>query len=658
MLKIISGESPRVERGGIGSRWALLLLLLVTGLPVSGQLAITEVMTQSTGVAEGGDDFWELTNFGSEPVDLSDYWFRDGLAYNFGSPVAVEAEGARNLATLWAGSRADAARIEPGESVIFARERDNVFANTPDNFRAWWGLAPEVKVIFYPRLGLDEANDAVNLWQGTPEQAVLKYRTEVFEAETGHSFTYNPATGLLDTYSMPGEGAARVALTTRDVASPGSHMGPVPLRIVSGPASVEVDGGLSATFNVRAYGLPVPRYQWHFNGERIAGAVHPTLTIIAAEVSNAGEYTVELDTGLERLMTSPATLTVKTQTSCATIFLPLADVEVTPYQTAVFRVETRGYPLPTFQWQFNNVDLPGETSRELRVPGVDASLTGLYTVKVSNPLCSTNASAWLRVVPPANLVVTEAMANPTNKIATGHNTWWELTNRGSNVVNLFGYRWDDRLASWADAVVFTNSFSRDLPLLPGKSAILVSGMTPEAFKRWWGEENLPEDLLIISHNGNGLNSLGDEIKLWNSTALTEDEFLLDPSFGSSPAGVSLWFDPDEAEFGESSVVGERGAFLAVEAVDISSRDIGSPGWTSNNRVVRPKVTLLQRAAEGVVVTWRTQRGRTYELRRSAVPHALDWELVSVLTATSDSLTAVDAVAVGAAQRFYKIVMLP
>jgi len=645
------------KRGWPARFCAAVLLVVLSAAPMSGQLAITEVMTQSTGVAEGGDDFWELTNFGAEPVDLSDYWFRDGLSYSFGVSVAVAADvQAVSLATLWEGSRTDAARIEPGESVVFARTRANVFANTPDNFRAWWGLGPEVKVVFYTGYGLDEVNDAVNLWQETPEQAMLKYRTELFEAETGRSFTYNPATGLLDTYSTPGEDGAEVALTTGDIASPGTHMGPVPLRIDSGPASVAVDGGLSATFNVRAYGLPVPRYQWHFNGEPIAGAVLPTLTIVAAEISDAGEYTVELDTGLERLVTSPAMLTVNTQASCATIVLPLADVEVTPDQTAVFRVEARGYPLPTFQWQFNNVDLPGKTSSELRVPGVDASLTGLYTVKVSNPLCSTHASAWLRVAPNANLVVTEAMANPTNKIAVGynHNTWWELTNRGSNTVNLFGYRWDDRPTSLPDAVVFTNSPSRNLPLLPGRSAIIVSGMTPEAFKRWWGEENLPEDLLIISHNGNGLNSLGDEIKLWNSTALTEGEFLAPVvNFGPSPAGVSLWFDPVEAEFGEPSVLGERGAFHAVEA-----GDIGSPGWTSNNRVVRPKVTSTRRAPEGVFVTWKTQPGRAYELRRSDTPQGSNWALVSVQTATTSSLTALDASANGVPQRFYKIVMLP
>ncbi len=648
-----SGASTKGDRKWPARFCAAVLLVVLSTAPMSGQLAITEVMTQSTEVAEGGDDFWELTNFGSEPVDLSDYWFRDGLSYSFGVPVAVAAVGASNIVELWRESRTDAARIEPGESIIFARAKSGLLVDSAEKFRAWWGLGPEAKVIFYAGLGLDEKNDAINLWQGMSEQAVLKYRTELFEAETGRSFTYNPATGLLDTYSTPGEDGAEVALTTGDIASPGTHMGPVPLRIVSGPASLEVDGGLSATFAVRAYGLPVPRYQWHFNGEPIAGAVLPTFTIVAAEISDAGEYTVELDTGLERLVTSPATLSVNTQASCATIVFPLADVEVTPYQTAIFRVEARGYPLPTFQWQFHNVDLPGETSRELRVPGVDTNLTGLYTVKVSNPLCSTNASAWLRVVPNANLVVTEAMANPTNITVLDHKTWWELTNRGSNTVNLFGCRWDDRPTALPDAVAFTNSPSRNLPLLPGKSAIIVSGMTPEAFKRWWGEENLPEDLLIISHNGNGLNSRGDQIKVWNSTALTDDEFLLTVGFTSSPAGVSLWFDPVEAEFGEPSIPGERGAFLAAE-----SGDIGSPGWTSNNRVVRPKVTLTRRGPEGVFVTWKTQPGRTYELRRSETPQGSNWALVSALTATTSSLTALDASANGAPRRFYKIIMLP
>ena len=608
-------------------------------LPASGQLAITEVMSNSSDSLVGGDDFWELTNFGTETIDLRDFWFRDGAGFT----------GAANLASLFAETGLEEHVIGPGESIVFVRTRPGLIT-MPEEFRSWWGLLPEQKIVFYGGFGFDNIVDAVNLWQGSTELASLVHRVVLFESAVGRTFTYDPMTGALDTFSTAGEGGAFVASTTVDVGSPGSHIGPVALQLVTGPVNAQVDGGLPVTFSVRAYGLPAPRYQWRFNGELIYGATADTFSISAASISDEGEYTVELDNGLERLVTTPAALTVNTQASCVTIVRPLADIEVTPYQTAVFRIETRGYPLPTFQWQFNGVDIPGATSSAYHVTDVDESRTGLYTVKITNPLCSTNATARLRLVPVPNLIITEAMSSPTNKVVWGHDTWWELTNAGTNAVNLCGYRWDDKPPSLEGAMVVTN----DVILLPGRSAIFVSGMTPDAFRRWWGEENLPEGMPIIPHNGNGLSTSGDLIQLWNRTALTYSEFLINASFGSSPAGVSLWFDPIDAPLNKPSVLGERGAFRAAEA-----GDVGSPGWISNDqRVVRPRVTSIRREASGVFVTWKTQPGRRYELRYRDWLGGADWSLFTRLSANADSLTAVDVTAGGAVQRFYQVTLVP
>ncbi len=271
---------------------------------------------------------------------------------------------------------------------------------------------------------------------------------------------------------------------------------------------------------------------------------------------------------------------------------------------------------------------------------------------MSNALCSTNASATLRVLPEDWLVITEAMAEPTNKVALNNQTWWELTNLGTNVVNLHGYRWDDRPPSFSGAIVITN----DILLPPRRSAIIVSDISAEKFRSWWGEENLPPDLPIITHFGNGLNPMSEWIRLWNPSALNDAEWLLETSFVNPEAGVSLWFDPNDpdSEFGLPSVEGQRGAFRAAE-----SDDIGSPGWTSNEqRVIRPKVTSIRKEPGGVRITWKSQPGKTYELRYRDTPSGTNWSLSAQVVASGDLTTVTDTNATGVTQRFYQVIRVP
>jgi sugar lactone lactonase YvrE len=48
----------------------------------------------------------------------------------------------------------------------------------------------------------------------------------------------------------------------------------------------------SVTFSVAASGVPVPSYQWLFNGSAVAGATNPTLTIDDVQAVNLGSYSV------------------------------------------------------------------------------------------------------------------------------------------------------------------------------------------------------------------------------------------------------------------------------------------------------------------------------------------------------------------------------
>jgi sugar lactone lactonase YvrE len=62
--------------------------------------------------------------------------------------------------------------------------------------------------------------------------------------------------------------------------------------IVTQPVSQSLAIGASATFSVTATGVPVPTYQWQFNGSDIGGATNPTLVIGSVQAANLGSYTV------------------------------------------------------------------------------------------------------------------------------------------------------------------------------------------------------------------------------------------------------------------------------------------------------------------------------------------------------------------------------
>jgi len=60
--------------------------------------------------------------------------------------------------------------------------------------------------------------------------------------------------------------------------------------ITTQPATQSVAIGSTATFSVAASGVPVPDYQWLFNGSFISGATNPTLTVSNVQADNLGTY--------------------------------------------------------------------------------------------------------------------------------------------------------------------------------------------------------------------------------------------------------------------------------------------------------------------------------------------------------------------------------
>lgn len=167
---------------------------------------ITEVMSSTAPGTAATADWWELTSFDPEPVDLSGWRFNDstgGLADAFVIPEGT-----------W---------IRPGESVVF------VELLTPAQFREWWGggnVPAEVPIITFSGTALSfrAAGDSLRLWnrQATDDATVVA-RVDFGQAQNGVSFQSDPVTGLFGGNSVLGENGVFQAATGADIGSPGYY---------------------------------------------------------------------------------------------------------------------------------------------------------------------------------------------------------------------------------------------------------------------------------------------------------------------------------------------------------------------------------------------------------------------------------------------------
>jgi hypothetical protein len=648
--------------GGKAPYWWAMIVTVMSLTATSAQydfLAITEVLSEGSWYFRGehqfgtdfhqGSDFLEVTYYGSTPLNLTGCSFVDGKG-----GIASEC-----FSGLW---------IHPGESIVLFRVQAT---RTPtiEKFREWWGgcLSANVQVVPYPVPGFDSASDNVSLYD--PKNDLLD-RVELGPARPGVSFVNNTNTGDFGAFSTLGQDGACLAATADDIGSPGTASGPLPLRILHEPSSIEVCSGLSAVFTVRACGLPRPKYQWVHNGTNIPGANAAELTIDAPSVASTGEYKVLAYNCFDRLMSSAVTLTMNTNPSLPIIYSGLADVEVFVGETARFTVTVCSFPPPVYQWQSNGVDLVDATNRILTIPDVALETSNtVFRVSISNPFGTTNLSARLLVSLRPKLVITEVMPIPsTNGLnaAQTHMNWFEVSNWGINAVNLKGCRHSDhRILSKAEVV------TNDTVLGPGESAIFVEQMTRDAFIRWWGAENLPPNLKVVTYVGYGLSSNLEGLYLWSRGAEADTDSLADVVWATppvippndltcpcdceaSPCGVplkghSLVFDPDVdcMVSGMASEEGKNGTFRSVE-----SDDLGSPGWTTRTP---PRLTSIDLGLSAVALRWTALPGTTNMVQCKSAWADPCWTTLGSNLCASAFRAFTDTTIGKEQQRYYRIV---
>lgn len=627
---------------------AKLAFLFAATTLCRAQLAITEVHSSegTTGAPEIHADWFELTNFGNQPADLTGWILND--------TTGGVTTGAVTLGSLSIGA---------GESIVFVEGLE------AQVFRNWWGtsVGEAVQIVTYSAtgIGLSSSGDGIRLWTPGATAATAPALSVDFGAAGTNTatFTYDQTSGDLTARSVAGVRGAFAALDNGDAGSPGVSQGTVALSIITPPTDKTVNPGDDATFVVAAAGMPRPRYQWRRGDEVLAGQTANSLTITNVQAALTGLYSVILDNGLTSATSAPVQLRLAEAPAAPTFTQVYSNATVFAGGLVEFTVVATGVPQPALAWYFGNAPITGETGPTLRLANLTTNQTGSYSVVASNASGSVTNSAVLTVLGRPDIRFTEVSSARTvldpgfvDRHGFATEDWWELTSFSPVPVSLTGWRFDDNSASLASAITITNE---NLIINPGESVILVERLTPEQFRVWWGTNELPAGLKIITYTGSGigLSSGGDALRLWNATATLDSDTMASVDFGGGEPGISFNYDPDTGVFGGLSMLGVNGVYQAPGTLEGVS-ELGSPGRIREGTVVVPPVppvAAILRDGDTLRITFTAEANRTYRLQRRATLGG-DWAAEGApITPSAAGVAEFSAtISAGAATGFFRI----
>src|ERR1051326_1909491 len=128
---------------------------------------------------------------------------------------------------------------------------------------------------------------------------------------------YGFCAGLLDEVSIYNRALSAAEIQSIYNADGEEKCGLLAPSIVAQPTSQTVVVGDTATFNVGARGSDVLNYQWTFNGGAMVGATGSSLVLTNVQMSQAGNYAVQVSNSIGTTNSTNALLTVNPPPPCA-----------------------------------------------------------------------------------------------------------------------------------------------------------------------------------------------------------------------------------------------------------------------------------------------------------------------------------------------------
>jgi hypothetical protein len=148
--------------------------------------------------------------------------------------------------------------------------------------------------------------------------------------------------------------------------------------------------------------------------------------------------------------------------------------------------------------------------------------------------------------------------------------WFEVTNTGTQAIDLTGWKMDDSSNLLGSAVALNGVGS----IAPGQSAAFTEGDKAAAFKAAWFGAEVPAGFAIGNYSGSGvgLSTDGDAVNLFDGAG----KHVAGVSFGASTSGFTFDNAAGAATVTALSVAGRDGAFSVAGQT-------GSPGAIATPR---------------------------------------------------------------------------
>jgi hypothetical protein len=168
--------------------------------------------------------------------------------------------------------------------------------------------------------------------------------------------------------------------------------------------------GATVTLEVKVAGSPPFNYQWRKDGTPLAGQSGAVLTLTNVQLGDSGDYDVQVTQG-ETSLTSPVAR-LEVQAAPPAIVRGPTSVQRFINAQVAFTVETTGSQPLTIQWQRDGNPIPGANSATLHLTDLQSGDAGEYTVVVSNPMGSDQASATLSLESPTKFAAAAVDLGP------------------------------------------------------------------------------------------------------------------------------------------------------------------------------------------------------------------------------------------------------
>lgn len=161
--------------------------------------------------------------------------------------------------------------------------------------------------------------------------------------------------------------------------------------IVSHPASQNAIAFQDVALQVAVNGTAPLRYQWRFNGDAIANATNATLLLPAIQPIQAGAYDVLVFNDHGSVLSATANITLKypafIQSQPASVQVRVRpDPAALPVTNTSFTVIAYSPSPMSYQWFFNNTQIPGATNNTLFITNVQLASGGDYVVRITDEI--------------------------------------------------------------------------------------------------------------------------------------------------------------------------------------------------------------------------------------------------------------------------------